>query len=437
MHLLITALGSAGDVHPYLAIGQEARSRGHRVTVCTHAAFGGLVQRCGLGFRPIGSAAAYASAMADPRLWNPRTSLKRLWQVVSGLLDEQYAALGQEVRSDTVMLGSLWAFGARLLSEKQGIPYVSSHVSASTLLSAISPPTHPRVSLSTKLPLQLRRWGLRLAEHTMVDRLMGPELNRFRTHLGLAPVRRILSTWIHSPHGVLALFPAWFAPRAADWPPHLRFCGFPLFEDPDHAGLDEEVEALLDRRARPIIATAGSTLPPSHAHFEALHDVAQSLGRPLIVLGGVPEPVHPARSLAPTALHRPHLPLRALLSRSAALIHHGGVGTAAFAFQSAVPQLVTPFAHDQFDNAQRIVRLGCGQQLPPNGDAFRMQAALSFLLSDAPSNQRCRDVALLMNDLADRGSSRSASAAAVDHLEKVLAHTPTGNFAAQPLRVAA
>ncbi|MEY4561068.1 MAG: hypothetical protein RLZZ618_345 [Pseudomonadota bacterium] len=437
MHLLITALGSAGDVHPYLAIGQEARARGHRVTVCSHAAFGGLVQRCGLGFQPIGSATAYAAAMADPRLWNPRTSLKRLWEVASDLLDEQYTVLGHEVRSDTVMLGSLWAFGARLLSEKQGIPYLSSHVSPSTLLSAISPPTHPRVSLSTRLPLQLRRWGLRLAEHTMVDRLMGPDLNRFRKHLGLAPVQRILSTWIHSPHGVLALFPAWFAPRAADWPAHLSFCGFPLFEDPIRAGLDEEVEALLDRRLLPIIATAGSTLLRSATHFDALHDVAQSLGRPLIVLGGAPVRAPAARSLVLAALHRPHLPLRALLSRSAALVHHGGIGTAAFAFESAVPQLVTPFAHDQFDNAQRIVRLGCGQQLPPKGDAFRIQSTLSALLSDTRSNQRCRDIALLMRPPAANDSPQSAAGRAVDHLEAVMAHTPTGKIGGQDLPVSA
>ena len=44
MHLLIATLGSAGDVHPFLAIGGTAQARGHRVTVCTNPAFQAAVE---------------------------------------------------------------------------------------------------------------------------------------------------------------------------------------------------------------------------------------------------------------------------------------------------------------------------------------------------------------------------------------------------------
>jgi UDP:flavonoid glycosyltransferase YjiC (YdhE family) len=53
----------------------------------------------------------------------------------------------------------------------------------------------------------------------------------------------------------------------------------------------------------------------------------------------------------------------ALFARAAAVVHPGGVGTTAQALRAGVPQLVMPFAHDQFDNADRVQRLGCGRIL--------------------------------------------------------------------------
>jgi UDP:flavonoid glycosyltransferase YjiC (YdhE family) len=52
-----------------------------------------------------------------------------------------------------------------------------------------------------------------------------------------------------------------------------------------------------------------------------------------------------------------------LFSRAAAVIHQGGVGTTAQALRAGMPQLVVPFAHDQFDNGDRIRRMGCGRML--------------------------------------------------------------------------
>jgi UDP:flavonoid glycosyltransferase YjiC (YdhE family) len=52
-----------------------------------------------------------------------------------------------------------------------------------------------------------------------------------------------------------------------------------------------------------------------------------------------------------------------LFSRAAAVVHQGGVGTTAQTLRAGVPQLVMPFAHDQFDNAERVRRLGCGRIL--------------------------------------------------------------------------
>jgi UDP:flavonoid glycosyltransferase YjiC (YdhE family) len=68
--------------------------------------------------------------------------------------------------------------------------------------------------------------------------------------------------------------------------------------------------------------------------------------------------------LPPSQIAVPWTCYSRLFPRAAAVIHHGGVGTTAEVLRAGVPQLVVPFAHDQFDNAHRVKRLGCGRFLP-------------------------------------------------------------------------
>ncbi|MCQ4438212.1 glycosyl transferase family 28, partial [Clostridioides difficile] len=57
------------------------------------------------------------------------------------------------------------------------------------------------------------------------------------------------------------------------------------------------------------------------------------------------------------------VPMRTLLPRCRALVHHGGIGTAALAVEAGIAQVGTPVAHDQFDNAQRVAVSGCGVRI--------------------------------------------------------------------------
>ena len=85
---------------------------------------------------------------------------------------------------------------------------------------------------------------------------------------------------------------------------------------------------------------------------------AQRLGRRAVLLTPHREQV-PA-SLPPDMLWLPYVPLRTLLPRAAALVHHGGIGTTAEALRAGVPQVIVPLAYDQFDNAARVEALAAG-----------------------------------------------------------------------------
>ena len=51
MRFILTPVGSAGDVHPFVGIGRALKARGHEVIVLTAGPFGEVVRNAGLVFR--------------------------------------------------------------------------------------------------------------------------------------------------------------------------------------------------------------------------------------------------------------------------------------------------------------------------------------------------------------------------------------------------
>jgi rhamnosyltransferase subunit B len=386
MHIIVVAVGTAGDVHPLLGLSRTFANHGHKVSFCTSPVFAALVERCGFRFLPLGTVEEYRSAVDDPELWRPRTSLKVLWAGVAKTMRPLFDLISAEADDDTVIAGHPWAFGARFFQEKYGVPMITLQVSPSTFLSARQPPIHKQLTIPLFLPYPVRAALLWAFERGMLDRVCGPDVNRLRAELGLPPVRRVMGRWMHSPEGVLGLFPDWFAPPQADWPAGVQLTGFPLFDEAEFRRLDPELEDFLSQGDPPVVFTPGSTLVNESAYWHAAAEALDFVGARGVFLGGKSASLSRHKS---NILARPYAPLSRLLPCAKALVHHGGIGTVSQAFAAGTPQLITPFAHDQFDNAARVERLGCGFQIDGSASAQNMQTSIKRLLDDASIQQNC------------------------------------------------
>src|SRR5439155_15441838 len=71
VNILLFALGSHGDVHPFVGIGIRLRERGHHVAVAANEYFKPLVDHAGLEFLSIGTADEYKTLATSAELWNP------------------------------------------------------------------------------------------------------------------------------------------------------------------------------------------------------------------------------------------------------------------------------------------------------------------------------------------------------------------------------
>jgi UDP:flavonoid glycosyltransferase YjiC (YdhE family) len=140
------------------------------------------------------------------------------------------------------------------------------------------------------------------------------------------------------------------------------------------------VEKFLAAGEPPIVFTLGSAaVALAGDFFRVSAQAAQILGRRAVLLLGK-NPAPP--DLLPSVLTWDYLPYGQILPRAAAIVHQGGIGTTAQSLRAGRPMLVVPFAHDQFDNAARIARLGIAEILPRHHyRPPRVIAALDRLLA--------------------------------------------------------
>ena len=412
LHVVLVELGSSGDVHPFIGLGRELRRRGNAVTLAAAGWFRDVVERAGLAFVDPCPEIDFVSEIDDPALWRPlrgtrlvldvfaRPLLEPVWRFVTESLAADRAA-GRR----TVVAASSLAFGARVARETHRFPLVTVHLSPVLVRGGEPGPRLPGL-LVHRGPAWFRalQWGL--ADRLLVDRAIGRWLFPFRARFGLAPVHGIFRDWMHSPDRVLGLFPEWMASPGAELPAAMRLTGFPLYSEEGVSDASPEVTRFLAEGPPPILFTPGSANVHGGAFFVAAADACRRLGRRGLLLTRFPAQIPTA--LPPGVRHADFVPFRWLAPRSAALVHHGGVGTLAQGLAAGVPQVVMPMGFDQFDNAARLVRLGVGAEVPRR--AFRgprLAATLAALLDDAGVAARCRAVAERV-----RGADGIAAAAA-------------------------
>ena len=278
-----------------------------------------------------------------------------------------------------------------MAGEKLGLPTATVHLAPMGLKSVDRPPVFPTGSLPAWLPGFVKRFAYRQADRTRIRPAVGAAVERLPAALGLPPIRGEFLDWWNSPDLVLGLFPEWYAvPRPGDWPTRLVLPGFPLYDEGGATPVPAGVEEFLRAGGPPVVVTFGSAMRHAGPFFAAAAAAIAKVGRRGILL--TPHRDQVPESLPAGVAHFDYVPFGAVLPRSAALIHHGGIGTAAQALAAGIPHVVMPMSHDQPDNAAHLTRLGVGRTLwPKKFTAKRLAATLAELLDSADVAAACRD----------------------------------------------
>jgi rhamnosyltransferase subunit B len=343
--------------------------------------------------------------LGNPKMWQGHAgsvvSYRHAGRSTAGYVNAVEKLIANEGRPD-LMLAPMICFGARLLREKLGLPLVTVHLYPMMFVSAHQPPLAlPGFRLLQMLPLWVRKAVL--AFPNPLDFFALPAVRACCTAHGVRKPWSLWKQWWHSPDGVLALFPEWFAPPQPDWPKNLLQWDFPLEDMAAEQPLPLELASFLNAGEPPVVFTAGTGHFHSSGFFQTATKLVQLLGCRAVFLTRKPEQL--PTELPASIFACRYAPFSRLLPRSRAFVHHGGIGTVAQCLAAGIPQLVVAMALDQPDNALRVQRLGVG--LGMSGEKFSVKHALPLLqrcLTNREIQENAKQHALQTNATHDFGA---------------------------------
>jgi UDP:flavonoid glycosyltransferase YjiC (YdhE family) len=422
VHLLLTSIGTAGDLHPFIAIGVALRSRGHDVTILANPHFADRIHRMGLGFWPLGTEDDHhrmvTGADLVSRARGPSYVLRNLILANFEPMLDALQHLARVSRPDAVLAHHI-CFAAPAACQRLGIPCATAVLAPLFWLSRHEPIVYPHLPIEN-----LPRWADRALRHLLRPAarwLVDKPTNAVRRAHGLPDIRNIA---FHEARGqtlprgsrrpspgrpILALWSSHYRPALPDDPPNARICGFTWFDraGPIVEAEDRRLRDFLSRGEPPLVFTLGTSVVH---HGQSLYPLAaaacRELGRRAILLGAPDDGATPDSD----RIHRlSYAPYSRILPHAAAVIHHGGIGTTAHAMRAGAPSLIIPFANDEFDNAARAKRLGVAHTLPVTRLNHRtLTEAIRRLLADKPAAAAAKVISTKL--IAEDGADAAAEA---------------------------
>lgn len=220
MQVLLSSIGSRGDVQPILALALELRALGHHARLCVAPNFKEWIESRGLECTPIGPDLKKLTGGTVPGkpVLPPKEQLQRM---ADELVRTQFQVIAEAARGcDLLVAAGALQFALRSVAEAQGIPYVFAAYCPAVLPSPKYPPPKTGGHYSYALPENenLQLWKQNEDEF---NAKFGAALNEERAKIGLGPVtsvQRYMFTdrpWLAADPAILAGPPArWHAGRA-------------------------------------------------------------------------------------------------------------------------------------------------------------------------------------------------------------------------------
>lgn len=397
MRIGIMAMGSRGDIQPYIALGKGLKTAGHIVRLITHENFEGLVGSYGLEFCPVkGNVQEFVQSPENRKLMesgnffaiNARAAKASQRIGIDWAKDGLAACQGMEL----LIVGVGGLFLAAAIAEKLNLPLLQAYVFPFTPTKAFPAILFPQFisqfggyvnELSHHLFRQIMWQGSRRGDELARQQILGlpaapfwgsyhsAHFHRYPILYGFSPsIIHKPSDW-HNTH----ITGYWFLEEPTDWTPPAALLDF------------------LDSGSAPVFIGFGSMV--SRNAEETANLVLQAIsqtGQRAILQSGwdglnksdLPDNVFMVDSI-------PH---SWLFQRVAAVVHHGGAGTTSAGLRAGVPSTVIPFFGDQPFWGRRIAELGVGldpiprKQLTPE----RLAAAIHRSVSDQAMRQRAADL---------------------------------------------
>jgi sterol 3beta-glucosyltransferase len=397
MRITMIALGSQGDVQPYVALGKGLKAAGHQVRLMTHTNFERLVTGQGLEFFPV-------KGNVQEIVESPE--MRRLLEKGNFIAINAYTAkLAKDAAIDWAQAGLIACQSANLiiagvgglniaiaLAEKLQIPVLQAYLFPFTptkkFPGILFPPSLAKLGgnvnwLSHQLVRQMMWQGFRNA-----DRLSRQQV----LNLPAAPFWGPYQSPVLQRYPVVYGFSESVIPQPADWR-KTKITGYWFLDAADDWTPPQNLLEFLNNGAPPVYIGFGSMgmRQPEETADLVLQAIARTQQRAILqsgwgVLRTTDVPDH--------VLLIDSVPHAWLFPRMSAVVHHGGAGTTAAGLRAGVPSIVIPFFGDQPFWGQQVANLGVGPTPIPRKKLTvdKLAQAIDRAVTDPLMRQRAADL---------------------------------------------
>ncbi|HVC45974.1 MAG TPA: glycosyltransferase [Terracidiphilus sp.] len=369
MRIVLSNIGTFGDINPLVAIALELKRRGHVPVMALPNVYRPKIEPLGLEFRAVRPDIDPTNNVLVEMVYDVKHGTEHglrdfLFPALRETYDDLTAAATEPARADLLLLGEL-NYAGPLVAEKTGIPWASYVLAPLSFFSAFDPPVlppYPKLARADRTP----GFGRVIKRVARLTTRKWPEpIYALRRELGLPRGTNPLFDAKHSPELVLALFSRVLGTEQKDWPAHTLITGFCFYDsDAGNAALPAHLEKFVAEGEAPVVFTLGSAAVLAAGDFyEVSAEAARQLGVRAVLLIGTDARNRPQQALPETICVAEYAPYSALLPKARMVVHQGGVGTTAQCLRAGKPMLMMPYSHDQPDNARRMRRLGVSRTI--------------------------------------------------------------------------
>lgn len=369
----MTTFGSLGDLHPYLALALEMKRRNVDPVIVTSDVYRSKVESLGIEFAPMRpDLPEHDSPETEEiidRIFDPKRGAEFLFKDLLGSsIRESYRDLSAAVKGADMLITHPVTLAGPIVAQKTGIRWVSSVLAPASFWSDHDPIVPPNAPL---LRILMQYGGPRVTRlirklmEAMTAQWIKP-VYELREELELSKGQHPIFAGQFSPELNLALFSDVMYERPPDVPANTVITGFPFYDGVQESPMSPELLNFLRAGERPIVFTLGSAaVHVAGGFFKESIEAARMTGQRAVLLVGSEKNL-PSEPLPQGMIAATYAPYGELLPRASMVVHQGGIGTTAQVLRSGVPMLVTPFGHDQHDNAARVERLGVARTIERN-----------------------------------------------------------------------
>jgi len=400
--ILLTSIGTRGDIEPFIAHGQILEEKGHKVFYAFPAQFSKLVPSHNQFFplspkiielihgekgrTVMGNASLIAKLQA---LWY----LYKEGQKVNKDISLEHLDAIDQINPDVIVsnpkcsVPTLWT----LKTGKPHIwlspvPYVMHYVK-----------DHAHLGFGSDYGSIINKLTYKLANYGLTKNIKGAtkHLPNEYTFSSSKISKAILTSRM-----IFAISPA-LCPKPNYWPNQVEVTGYKKIKDKSKQPISEELMAFINRHEKVLFLTFGSMLNEDPKGISKL--IYESLVEtkiPVIVntaAGGLLElekfKQHPAFFFTKT------IDYNAIFPKISAVVHHGGSGTTHTALMHARPSMIVPHVIDQFQWNRILHKKGVGPLGPSINklEKSEFKSKLSDLLSKVDYSTAAKKIAIEMN----------------------------------------